>query len=75
MQNHNSFSVLGLRTWREQHGVSLSALAARTGLSVPHLSRLERGLRRASLGAVALLASVVPREELVSEEAPLETSQ
>jgi transcriptional regulator with XRE-family HTH domain len=36
-----------LRSWREQHGLSLADVAGLTGLSDGYLSRLESGERRA----------------------------
>lgn len=67
MHNHKTTSLPGLRRWRLRNGMTLPALSERTGLSVPHLSRLERGQRRASLGTVALLGAAVPIEEVIGE--------
>lgn len=56
-----------LRTLRKQRGVTLSALAESTGISVSTLSRLESGERRPTLELLLPLARVhqVPLDELV----------
>jgi len=43
---------------RQERGWTLGALAARSGLSAPFLSRLESGLRQPSLAALITLAEV-----------------
>ena len=41
-----------LRELRSERGITLSALAEQTGISAPHLSRLEKGERQPSIGAL-----------------------
>ena len=52
---------------RGEHGWTLAALAERSGLSKPYLSRLESGMRQPSLGALMTLARVyeIPLQALV----------
>lgn len=45
-----------LRTWRQRHGLTLEEVADVTGVSVPMLSRVERGERRLSALARIRLA-------------------
>src|SRR5919205_4055728 len=56
-----------LRRIRERRGVTLTALAARTGISKSTLSRLESGQRRPSLELLLPLAETyhLPLDELV----------
>lgn len=56
-----------LRRLRERHGVTLTALAAQTGISKSTLSRLESGQRKASLELLLPLAETyhLPLDELV----------
>jgi quercetin dioxygenase-like cupin family protein/DNA-binding XRE family transcriptional regulator len=56
-----------LRALRQQHDITLTALAATTGISVSTLSRLESGGRRATLELLLPLAQAyrVPLDELV----------
>jgi transcriptional regulator with XRE-family HTH domain len=56
-----------LRRLRERRGVTLTALAARTGISKSTLSRLESGQRRPSLELLLPLAEAhhLPLDELV----------
>jgi transcriptional regulator with XRE-family HTH domain len=56
-----------LRTVREQRGVTLTDVAARTGISKSTLSRLENGQRRPSLELLLPLAQAyrVPLDDLV----------
>jgi transcriptional regulator with XRE-family HTH domain len=56
-----------LRALRQNRGVTLADLAEETGISVSTLSRLESGLRRASLELLLPLARAhrVPLDELV----------
>src|ERR671927_2036807 len=56
-----------LRQLRERRGVTLTALAAQTGISKSTLSRLENGERKPSLELLLPLASAyqVPLDELV----------
>lgn len=60
-----------LRALRELRGISLSALAAATGISKSTLSRLETGQRRPSLELLLPLAQVyrVPLDDLVGAPA------
>ncbi len=37
-----------MRTWRQRHGLTLEEVADVTGISVPMLSRVERGERQLS---------------------------
>src|SRR5690606_29435776 len=46
-----------LRALRRERGLSLQAMAARTGLSVGTLSQVERGVTSASIKTVSMLAS------------------
>src|SRR3712207_5093562 len=56
-----------LRRLRERRGVTLTALAAQTGISKSTLSRLESGQRRASLELLLPLSKAyhLPLDELV----------
>src|SRR5215210_4741980 len=56
-----------LRRLRERRGVTLTALAARTGISKSTLSRLETGQRKPSLELLLPLAATyhLPLDELV----------
>src|SRR5919205_1113079 len=56
-----------LRRLREQRGVTLTALAAKTGISKSTLSRLESGQRKASLELLLPLGEAyhLPLDELV----------
>jgi len=56
-----------LRALRQEHGTTLAALAEITGISVSTLSRLESGLRKATLELLLPLARAyrVPLDELV----------
>jgi transcriptional regulator with XRE-family HTH domain len=56
-----------LRRLRERRGVTLTALAAKTGISKSTLSRLENGQRKPSLELLLPLAEAyhVPLDELV----------
>ena len=56
-----------LRRVREQRGITLTAVAERTGISKSTLSRLENGQRRPSLELLLPLAQVyrVPLDDLV----------
>ena len=58
-----------LRELRSERGLTLSALAEQTGISAPHLSRLEKGERQPSIGALLQIARVygVSVSELVEE--------
>ncbi|SNR26748.1 helix-turn-helix domain-containing protein [Actinomadura mexicana] len=60
-----------LRRLRQERGVTLSALAEATGISVSTLSRLESGKRRPSLELLLPLAQAhqVPLDELVGAPA------
>ncbi len=63
---------LRLRECREKGKLTLSAAAERIGVSVTHLSRLERGQRQPSIGVLLQLASLygVGVGELVGETVP-----
>ena len=67
--NEDVISAVGprLRALRQERGVTLSGLAATTGISVSTLSRLESGGRRATLELLLPLARAyqVPLDELV----------
>src|SRR5215210_2099854 len=56
-----------LRSFRERRGMTLTALAARTGISKSTLSRLESGQRKPSLELLLPLAETyhLPLDELV----------
>jgi transcriptional regulator with XRE-family HTH domain len=56
-----------LKLLRERRGITLTALAARTGISKSTLSRLENGARKPSLELLLPIAAVhrVPLDELV----------
>lgn len=58
-----------LRELRTERGITLSALADQSGISAPHLSRLEKGERQPSIGALLQLARVygVSVSQLVDE--------
>lgn len=59
-----------LHTLRRERGVTLNALAAQTGFSAAHLSRLEKGERQPSIAALLHLARVygVPVSMLVDDQ-------
>jgi transcriptional regulator with XRE-family HTH domain len=59
-----------LHALRRERRVTLTALAAQTGFSAAHLSRLEKGERQPSIAALLLLARVygVPVSTLVDEQ-------
>jgi transcriptional regulator with XRE-family HTH domain len=61
-----------LRRLREQRGVTLTALAAETGISKSTLSRLETGQRKPSLELLLPLAAAhhLPLDELVGAARP-----
>ena len=65
-----------LRELRSERGITLSALAEQTGISAPHLSRLEKGERQPSIGALLQIARVygVSVSELVEERGEDELS-
>ncbi len=56
-----------LRALRQRHGLTLAALAERTGINESTLSRLEGGTRKPTLEMLLPLAEVyaVPLDELV----------
>lgn len=60
-----------LRTWRHDNGWSLDDLAEEVGLSNPHLSLVERGLKGLSLGTAVKLSKFtgLPLEAFVREDA------
>lgn len=45
-----------LRLLRQEHSLTLASLAEQSGISAPHLSRLEKGERQPSIGALLQLA-------------------
>jgi len=59
-----------LHALRRERGVTLTALAAQTGFSAAHLSRLEKGERQPSIATLLLLARVygVPVSALVDDQ-------
>ena len=59
-----------LHALRRERGVTLTALAAQTGFSAAHLSRLEMGERQPSIAALLHLARVygVPVSTLVDDQ-------
>jgi transcriptional regulator with XRE-family HTH domain len=59
-----------LQALRRERGVTLTALAAQTGMSAAHLSRLEKGERQPSIAALLHLARVygVPVSNLVDDQ-------
>lgn len=63
---------LRLRECREQGNLTLATAARRIGVSVTHLSRIERGQRQPSIGVLLQLARLyqVGVGELVGEQAP-----
>lgn len=58
-----------LRAIRGAQGVTVSKLAADSGINQPHLSNIERGRRQASEGLIAALARAldVPIQAIVTE--------
>jgi transcriptional regulator with XRE-family HTH domain len=64
------FVARRLQALRRERGVTLTALAAQTGFSAAHLSRLEKGERQPSIAALLLLARVygVPVSTLVDAQ-------
>lgn len=63
-----------LRELRRERGLTLTALAGRTGISAAHLSRMEKGERQPSIGSLIQLARAygVSLGELVGDEPPRE---
>jgi transcriptional regulator with XRE-family HTH domain len=63
-----------LRETRIRHGLTLNEVAERTGISVTHMSRLERGQRQPSIGVLRQLAELygVGIGELVGETAAVQ---
>ena len=61
MEDALKVSALGdrLRSAREAHGLTLDQLAASTGISKAHLSRLESGARQPSVGILVELAGAL----------------
>ena len=59
-----------LRELRAERNLTLAALAKQTGISAPHLSRLEKGERQPSIGGLLQIARVygVSLSELVEED-------
>ncbi|MBM4790635.1 helix-turn-helix transcriptional regulator [Streptomyces sioyaensis] len=59
-----------LRELRTARNLTLAALAKQTGISAPHLSRLEKGERQPSIGGLLQIARVygVSLSELVEED-------
>lgn len=59
-----------LKELRDERGITLAVLAEQTGISTAHLSRLEKGLRQPSIGALLQIARVygVSISELVQED-------
>lgn len=57
--NMQYFNLPGLRAAREAADLSVRELADLAEMSAPHVSRVERGLRRASTAAVFLLAEAL----------------
>lgn len=68
----DSLAVIGerLRASRERAGLTLDELAARTGLSKPHLSRLESAERQPSITALLAISAAVgaPVSTLLGED-------
>jgi transcriptional regulator with XRE-family HTH domain len=62
-----------LRTWRQTNGVTLEEIADLSGVSVPMLSRVERGQRRLSAMARIRLARALGVR--VRDLFPAETGQ
>ncbi|MBB2911073.1 transcriptional regulator with XRE-family HTH domain [Streptosporangium becharense] len=61
MENGSDIDLLvarRLQALRTRSGMTLNALAERTGLSAPYLSRLEKGERQPSVGTLLQLARV-----------------
>ncbi|MGW3290196.1 helix-turn-helix domain-containing protein [Streptomyces sp. NPDC001002] len=58
-----------LKELRSERGITLTTLAEQTGISSAHLSRLEKGLRKPSIGSLLQIARVygVSISELVQE--------
>jgi transcriptional regulator with XRE-family HTH domain len=58
-----------LKDMRGERGITLTTLAEQTGISSAHLSRLEKGVRKPSIGALLQIARVygVSISELVQE--------
>ncbi|MFD4600513.1 helix-turn-helix domain-containing protein [Streptomyces sp. NPDC058464] len=58
-----------LKDMRSERGITLTTLAEQTGISSAHLSRLEKGVRKPSIGSLLQIARVygVSISELVQE--------
>ena len=48
-----------VRGIREEHGLTQEALAEATGVSVPYVSHIERGLKKPSLGTLLRLSAAL----------------
>ena len=59
MQDHKAYTTPGLRPWRRRAGLTLAEVSASTGVSRAHLSRIERGQRRVSLGTLLLISQAL----------------
>ncbi|MFJ4828869.1 helix-turn-helix domain-containing protein [Streptomyces sp. NPDC088747] len=61
-----------LKDLRSERGITLVALSEQTGISVTHLSRLEKGHRQPSIGSLLQIARVygISLSELIQEQEP-----
>ena len=61
--SHVAFALAGgenpLKVWREHRGFTQQKLAESVGISVPFLSQIETGKRKASVGVLVNMASVL----------------
>jgi len=48
-----------VKVWREYRGLTQQQLAEKTGISVPFLSQIEKGRRKASVGVLVNIASIL----------------
>lgn len=58
-----------LKVWREYRGLTQHQLAEKAGISVPFLSQIESGKRKASIGVLVRIASIlqVDVDDLISK--------
>jgi transcriptional regulator with XRE-family HTH domain len=58
-----------VKVWREHRGLTQQQLAGSAGISVPFLSQIERGKRKASVGVLVKIALIlqVDVDDLISK--------
>jgi transcriptional regulator with XRE-family HTH domain len=63
--------VHALRSWRQEHSITLAELAKAVGVTASHLSEIERGLNSCSLNLASRLSQKtgLPMEAFVARTA------